>query len=403
MALAEGIGIGTDRLSRLRILPELIMKHSADLPTILQGSCCGSSYRGYPPRAAEPSVCPACELLEILAERPTPEEDDLDRMHVAYEDVPRAHQAEVASLWASMRPSAAICALLGLPPGAAPDVTFFWGDGFRDAKDAARWSDFRAELVHMAPSAFGRPHPWSEPLSPDSEPQVLLHWRVWRHGVSGVLQVWHDFDSKRERRRADDLDVDGLGRMDDFLAAVRDSRRRGRPIGSGVPTSEQFREQLALAFQECADRDHRRPTQLAVGAQMGLEYTTFRDRLRRHSINWRRFADEQLAANSSAFCRQSLSACAWHTSLHGRERRLMDAGNRTPPSWVNDPDQRGKAKTAKLLLTVPEAAACLSVSRAHLYRFLQTGELRAVHSRGAVRVSVAELERYVSLLMSEGR
>lgn len=61
------------------------------------------------------------------------------------------------------------------------------------------------------------------------------------------------------------------------------------------------------------------------------------------------------------------------------------------------------ATMPKLLLTVPEAAACLSVSRAHLYRLIQAGELRVVHSRGAVRVPYSELERYVERLLNEER
>src|SRR5437868_4693988 len=59
-------------------------------------------------------------------------------------------------------------------------------------------------------------------------------------------------------------------------------------------------------------------------------------------------------------------------------------------------------QVGQLLLTPKEAAACLSVSRAHLYRLLQAGELRAVHSRRAARIPYAELQRYVARLLNEG-
>lgn len=61
------------------------------------------------------------------------------------------------------------------------------------------------------------------------------------------------------------------------------------------------------------------------------------------------------------------------------------------------------AHCQQLLLTIRESATCLSVSRAHVYRLIQTGELSPVHSRGAVRVPYSELERYVAALITEGR
>lgn len=57
--------------------------------------------------------------------------------------------------------------------------------------------------------------------------------------------------------------------------------------------------------------------------------------------------------------------------------------------------------TPPLLLSIKEAAASLSISRAHLYRLLETGELRAVRSRRAVRVPYVELQRYVARLMED--
>lgn len=55
----------------------------------------------------------------------------------------------------------------------------------------------------------------------------------------------------------------------------------------------------------------------------------------------------------------------------------------------------------RLLVTLPEAAACLGVSRAHLYRLIQHGALHPVRcGEGAVRIPVSELERYVATLLA---
>ena len=59
----------------------------------------------------------------------------------------------------------------------------------------------------------------------------------------------------------------------------------------------------------------------------------------------------------------------------------------------------------KLLVTAKDAACYLSVSQAHIYRLLQVGELRAVHttgtgsSRGAMRIPMSELTSYVERLL----
>lgn len=52
----------------------------------------------------------------------------------------------------------------------------------------------------------------------------------------------------------------------------------------------------------------------------------------------------------------------------------------------------------KLLLTIAEAAALLSLSRATLYELLRKNELRPVRIGRAARSSRAELERYVARL-----
>lgn len=56
----------------------------------------------------------------------------------------------------------------------------------------------------------------------------------------------------------------------------------------------------------------------------------------------------------------------------------------------------GVGPGGKLLLTVPEAAAALSMSRASLYRLLGRGEIRVIKIGGMTRISAAALEAFVS-------
>lgn len=65
------------------------------------------------------------------------------------------------------------------------------------------------------------------------------------------------------------------------------------------------------------------------------------------------------------------------------------------PTTMTDP-------IPKLLVNATEAACYLSVSRAHIYRLLQAGELRSVHSMGAMRIPTSELASYVARLLREG-
>ena len=58
----------------------------------------------------------------------------------------------------------------------------------------------------------------------------------------------------------------------------------------------------------------------------------------------------------------------------------------------------------QLLLTVPEAAKALAISRSKLYELLAAGLVRSVRIDGSRRVPVEALETYVaSLLDQEGR
>lgn len=58
--------------------------------------------------------------------------------------------------------------------------------------------------------------------------------------------------------------------------------------------------------------------------------------------------------------------------------------------------------TPKILLTITEAAQLLSLSRAHLYRLLEKGDLVSVQSGHCRHISRAALERYVAHLEGGG-
>ena len=58
----------------------------------------------------------------------------------------------------------------------------------------------------------------------------------------------------------------------------------------------------------------------------------------------------------------------------------------------------------RLLLTVPDAAAALSISRSKLYELLTAGLVRSVRIDGSRRIPLQALEAYVaSLLAQEAR
>jgi excisionase family DNA binding protein len=56
----------------------------------------------------------------------------------------------------------------------------------------------------------------------------------------------------------------------------------------------------------------------------------------------------------------------------------------------------------KILLTVPEAAAALAISRSKLYELLAAGLIRSVRIDGSRRVPVEALEAYVAGLLDQG-
>ncbi|GGQ11973.1 helix-turn-helix domain-containing protein [Actinomadura citrea] len=55
----------------------------------------------------------------------------------------------------------------------------------------------------------------------------------------------------------------------------------------------------------------------------------------------------------------------------------------------------------KLLLTVPEAAKALAISRSKLYELLASGAVRSVRIDGARRIPLNALNDYVNALMEE--
>jgi excisionase family DNA binding protein len=55
----------------------------------------------------------------------------------------------------------------------------------------------------------------------------------------------------------------------------------------------------------------------------------------------------------------------------------------------------------RLLLTVPDAAAALSISRSKLYELLAAGLVRSVRIDGSRRVPLRALEAYVESLISQ--
>lgn len=54
-----------------------------------------------------------------------------------------------------------------------------------------------------------------------------------------------------------------------------------------------------------------------------------------------------------------------------------------------------EAGVQRLLLTIPEAAKMLGLSRAMLYKLIKAGKLRCIHIGRAARVSVADIRRLI--------
>lgn len=64
---------------------------------------------------------------------------------------------------------------------------------------------------------------------------------------------------------------------------------------------------------------------------------------------------------------------------------------------TSDPNDRVDGfRAEQLMLTIPEAARVLSVGRSTIYVLMNNESLHPVHIGRAVRISRAELERYVA-------
>ena len=55
----------------------------------------------------------------------------------------------------------------------------------------------------------------------------------------------------------------------------------------------------------------------------------------------------------------------------------------------------------RLLLTVPEAAESLAISRSKLYELIAAGLIRSVRIDGSRRIPLSALEAYISRLLAE--
>ena len=55
----------------------------------------------------------------------------------------------------------------------------------------------------------------------------------------------------------------------------------------------------------------------------------------------------------------------------------------------------------RLLLTVPQAAVALAVSRSKVYELLAAGLVRSVHIDGSRRIPVKALEAYIACLLEQ--
>ena len=62
----------------------------------------------------------------------------------------------------------------------------------------------------------------------------------------------------------------------------------------------------------------------------------------------------------------------------------------------------GDRDLSRLLLTVPEAAGALAISRSKFYELLAVGAIASVRVDGSRRIPLSALESYVAALMRDG-
>jgi excisionase family DNA binding protein len=65
------------------------------------------------------------------------------------------------------------------------------------------------------------------------------------------------------------------------------------------------------------------------------------------------------------------------------------------------PAANGRCAMPRLLLTVPEAAEALAISRSKLYELMASGAIASVRVEGSRRIPLTALEEYVSKLLAE--
>lgn len=63
---------------------------------------------------------------------------------------------------------------------------------------------------------------------------------------------------------------------------------------------------------------------------------------------------------------------------------------------------RSDRDVSRLLLTVPEAAGALAISRSKLYELLAVGAIASVRIDGSRRIPLLALESYVATLTRDG-
>jgi excisionase family DNA binding protein len=62
----------------------------------------------------------------------------------------------------------------------------------------------------------------------------------------------------------------------------------------------------------------------------------------------------------------------------------------------------GDRDVSRLLLTVPEAAEALAISRSKLYELLAVGAIASVRIDGSRRIPLSALQSYVAALLRDG-
>ena len=80
-----------------------------------------------------------------------------------------------------------------------------------------------------------------------------------------------------------------------------------------------------------------------------------------------------------------------------RAIRALAGGSKTCYTWYprNTTDTSGGDHTMTQLLTVDDVQTALAVSRATVWRLIQSGELETIHIRRAIRIPADALETYI--------